>query len=110
MGSIQRTPKLHAGIDISGGYNSPIFASNCGTVSFAGWSGGYGKYTCINHNNGVRTCYGHQSQILVRVGEAVKRGQIIGQEGSTGNSTGPHLHFEYRINSKAEDPRHYVPI
>ena len=107
---IQRTPKLHAGIDISGGYNSPIFASNCGTVSFAGWSGGYGKYTCINHNNGARTCYGHQSQILVRVGEAVKRGQVIGQEGSTGNSTGPHLHFEYRINGKAEDPRNYVPI
>ncbi len=107
---IQRTPKLHAGIDISGGYNSPIFASNCGTVSFAGWSGGYGKYTCINHNNKARTCYGHQSQILVRVGEAVKRGQVIGQEGSTGNSTGPHLHFEYRINGKAEDPRNYVPI
>lgn len=103
-------PKLHSGIDISGGYNSPIFASNCGTVSVAGWTGGYGKYTCITHNNGARTCYGHQSQILVRVGEAVKRGQVIGQEGSTGNSTGPHLHFEYWINGKAENPRSYVPI
>ncbi len=107
---IQGIRKQHAGIDIATGYGSAIVASNCGTVSFAGWSGGYGKYTCINHNNNVKTCYGHQSQILVRVGEAVKRGQIIGEEGSTGGSTGSHLHFEYRINSKAEDPRHYVPI
>ena len=107
---IRRTPRLHSGIDISAGYNSPIFASNCGTVSVAGWAKGYGKYTCINHNNGAKTCYGHQSQILVRVGEAVKRGQVIGQEGSTGDSTGPHLHFEYWINGKAEDPRNYVPI
>ncbi len=64
---IYKRPRLHAGIDIAAGYGSAIVASNCGTVSFAGWSGGYGKYTCINHNNGVKTCYGHQSQILVRV-------------------------------------------
>jgi hypothetical protein len=107
---IQGKPKFHAGIDLATGYGSAIVASNCGTVSFAGWSGGYGKYTCITHNNNVKTCYGHQSQILVRVGEAVKRGQIIGEEGSTGGSTGPHLHFEYRINGKAENPRYYVPI
>lgn len=107
---IYKTTRLHAGIDIAAGYGSAIVASNCGTVAFAGWAKGYGKYTCINHNNGVKTCYGHQSQILVRVGEAVKRGQVIGQEGSTGGSTGPHLHFEYRINSKPEDPRNHVPI
>lgn len=107
---IHKTSRLHSGIDIAAGYGSAIVASNCGTVSVAGWVGAYGKYTCINHNNGVKTCYGHQSQILVRVGEAVKRGQVIGQEGSTGGSTGPHLHFEYRINGKAENPRSYVPI
>ncbi len=107
---ILRRSKHHDGIDISAGHGSAIVASNCGTVSFAGWAGGYGKYTCINHNNGVKTCYAHQSQILVRVGEAVKRGQIIGEEGSTGGSTGPHLHFEYRINGKAANPRYYVPV
>lgn len=102
--------RLHAGIDIASGYGTPIFASNCGTVSVADWVGGYGNYTCISHGNNVKTCYGHQSQILVRVGEVVKRGQIIGKEGSTGGSTGPHLHFEYRINGKPENPRFYVPI
>lgn len=107
---IYGTRRLHAGIDIASGYGTPIVASNCGTVSVANWVGGYGNYTCISHGNGVETCYGHQSQILVRVGEAVKRGQIIGEEGSTGGSTGPHLHFEYRINGEPKNPRYYVPI
>ena len=65
---------------------------------------GYGNYTCINHGNNVATCYGHQSDILVQVGEQVQRGQVIGLVGSTGYSTGPHLHFEVRVDGTPVDP------
>lgn len=102
--------RMHAGTDIAAGYGAPIYASNCGTVSYAGWAAGYGNYTCISHGKGVETCYGHQSQILVQGGQGVKRGQVIGKEGSTGGSTGPHLHFEYRIHGSPQNPRYYVPI
>lgn len=107
---VTRKRRPHAGIDLAAGYGASILASNCGTVSRAGWEGGYGNYTCISHGKGVETCYAHQSRILVAVGQAVKRGQVIGKEGSTGNSTGPHLHFEYRVNGGPRNPRYHVPI
>lgn len=100
--------KFHTGIDLPAGYGASILASNCGTVSFAGWKGGYGNYTCISHGQGVETCYAHQSRIPVAVGQAVKRGQVIGNEGSTGFSTGSHLHFEYKVGGDFRNPRHYV--
>ena len=75
-----------------------------GIVAFAGVESGYGNYTCINHGNGIATCYGHQSVLMVKVGDQVKQGQVIGLVGSTGYSTGPHLHFEVRINGKVTDP------
>lgn len=102
--------RLHAGIDLGDGSGTPIAAANCGVVTYASWVSGYGNYTCISHGSGVETCCAHQNSISARVGASVKRGQVIGTVGSTGNSTGPHLHFEYRINGSPVDPRRYVPI
>jgi murein DD-endopeptidase MepM/ murein hydrolase activator NlpD len=102
------TQRLHAGVDLGDAIGTPIVASNCGTVSFAGWAGGYGNYTCISHGSGVETCYAHQSSIAVKTGDTVKKGQYIGNVGSTGLSTGPHLHFELRINGAPVDPANYV--
>ena len=101
---------FHPGTDIANAIGTPIIASNCGVVDYAGWASGYGNYTCINHGGGIETCYGHQSVIEVKVGQAVKQGQVIGLMGSTGHSTGPHVHFEYRINGGTNDPAKYVPI
>jgi hypothetical protein len=100
--------RFHAGVDFGDPHGTPIHASNCGTVVLADWVGGYGNYTCISHGNGFKTCYGHQSQIIVRGGQSVKKGEVIGYVGSTGNSTGPHLHFEVRINGSPVDPMGYV--
>ncbi|MEI6662846.1 MAG: peptidoglycan DD-metalloendopeptidase family protein [Actinomycetes bacterium] len=94
----------HPGIDISASTGTPIRAAGGGTVQIAGWTGGYGNYTCIGHGGGVSTCYGHQSQINVSVGQSVSQGQIIGLVGSTGHSTGPHLHFEVRVNGSVTNP------
>jgi len=99
---------FHPGIDIAPPYGTPIHASAFGVVVFAGWEGGYGNYTCIDHGRGLSTCYAHQSQIQVSVGQSVVRGQVIGLEGSTGNSTGPHVHFETRVNGKPQNPRDFV--
>ena len=101
---------FHPGVDIANAIGTPIVASNCGVVDEAGWRGGYGNYTCINHGGGIETCYGHQSVIEVKVGQTVKQGQVIGLMGSTGRSTGPHVHFEFRINGPTVDPTYYVPI
>ena len=103
-------PDFHPGVDIANAIGTPIVASNCGVVDEAGWRGGYGNYTCINHGGGIETCYGHQSAIEVKVGQTVKQGQVIGLMGSTGRSTGPHVHFEFRINGPTVDPTYYVPI
>ncbi|MEV6488851.1 M23 family metallopeptidase [Actinoplanes sp. NPDC051633] len=104
-----RVWQLHAGVDIAAGGGSPIHAAADGRVIRAGWSGGYGQYTCISHGNRFSTCYGHQSQIEVYVGERVRRGEVIGRVGTTGASTGNHLHFETRINGVPKNPLKYLP-
>ena len=91
--------KLHAGCDIGASYGSSIWAAAGGTVILAGWNGGYGNCVMINHGNGYTTLYGHMSSIAVSVGQSVGMGDTIGYVGSTGNSTGPHLHFEVRSSS-----------
>jgi murein DD-endopeptidase MepM/ murein hydrolase activator NlpD len=100
--------QLHAGVDMVAAFGSNIAAAAGGRVTRAGWAGGYGNYTCIDHGpfDGQRltTCYAHQSAILVRVGQQVSAGQIIGRIGSTGASTGPHLHFEVRLGGRPVDP------
>ena len=104
-----RVWQLHAGVDIAAAGGSPIHAAEDGRVIRAGWNGGYGNYTCISHGNRFSTCYGHQSKIEVYVGEHVRRGQTIGRVGTTGASTGNHLHFETRINGVPKNPLKYLP-
>jgi len=103
-----RWGRLHAGIDIGVPYGTPIHAAASGTVVLAGWVGGYGNYTCIDHGGGMATCYAHQSSFAVSTGEHVTQGQVIGYVGSTGHSFGPHLHFEVRINGNPVDPLGYL--
>jgi|HigsolmetaAR202D_1030399.scaffolds.fasta_scaffold12527_3 murein DD-endopeptidase MepM/ murein hydrolase activator NlpD len=98
----------HPGIDIAAPTGTPIRAADGGRVAIAGWTGGYGQYTCIQHTASLSTCYAHQSAIRVRVGQQVAKGQIIGLVGSTGFSTGPHLHFEVRINGAVQNPLAYL--
>ncbi|HVM65743.1 MAG TPA: peptidoglycan DD-metalloendopeptidase family protein [Acidimicrobiales bacterium] len=99
----------HPGIDIAAAYGTPIHAAGTGVVIYASWESGYGNYTCISHGGGISTCYGHQSAIYVSVGQTVSRGQVIGAEGSTGNSTGPHVHFEVRVDGAVRNPRLFIP-
>jgi murein DD-endopeptidase MepM/ murein hydrolase activator NlpD len=105
--------QLHAGTDIAAAGGSPIRAAADGRVIQAGWNGGYGNYTCISHGrlqgHGFSTCYGHQSAILVHVGERVSRGEVIGRVGTTGASTGYHLHFETRFDGVPRNPLSYLP-
>ena len=100
---------FHPGIDIAPGYGSPIYAAGSGVVIYAGWESGYGNYTCIDHGQNISSCYGHQSELDVSVGQTVQRGQFIGREGSTGNSTGPHVHFEIRVGGAVNNPRNFIP-
>jgi murein DD-endopeptidase MepM/ murein hydrolase activator NlpD len=97
-------PGFHPGIDFGAPIGTPIHAAGDGVVVYAGVESGYGNYTCINHGGGIATCYAHQSLILVKVGDHVTRGQVIGLVGTTGYSTGPHLHFEVRINGQVTNP------
>ena len=103
-----RWGRLHAGIDIGVPYGTPIHAAASGTVVLAGWTGGYGNYTCIDHGGGMATCYAHQSSYAVSSGASVAQGQVIGYVGSTGHSFGAHLHFEVRINGNPVDPLGYL--
>jgi murein DD-endopeptidase MepM/ murein hydrolase activator NlpD len=103
-----RWGRLHAGIDIGVPYGTPIHAAASGTVVLAGWTGGYGNYTCIDHGGGMATCYAHQSSYAVSSGAQVSQGQVIGYVGSTGHSFGAHLHFEVRINGNPVDPLGYL--
>lgn len=97
--------KMHTGIDYAAPTGTPVWAVGSGTVVFTGWKGGYGKTIEIKHSGAVKTRYGHLSKILVRKGQAVRQHQTIGAVGSTGYSTGPHLHFEYLVNGKFTQPR-----
>lgn len=100
---------FHPGIDIANDMGTPIRATADGIISVAGWnSGGYGNMVDIDHGNGVMTRYGHASYVVVSAGQQVKRGQIIAYMGSTGFSTGPHVHYEVRINGRAVDPSGYL--
>lgn len=99
---------LHSGIDIAASSGTTVVASRNGKVVSAGYSGSYGNLIVISHGNGIETAYAHLSSINVRVGESVSQGQLIGKVGSTGRSTGPHLHFEVRINGTAVNPSKYI--
>ena len=99
----------HKGIDIANSYGTAIYAADGGTVTYAGWMGGYGYLVQINHGNGYVTYYGHNSSLLVSVGQHVYKGQQIARMGSTGNSTGNHCHFEVRYNGVAKNPLNYLP-
>jgi murein DD-endopeptidase MepM/ murein hydrolase activator NlpD len=101
--------KLHTGIDVGVGYGVPIHAADSGTVIYATWMGGYGNVIIIDHGRGVSTLYAHQSSLAVGNGARVSRGQVVGYVGSTGLSTGPHLHFEVRLNGNPVDPMGYLP-
>jgi murein DD-endopeptidase MepM/ murein hydrolase activator NlpD len=103
-----RWGSLHAGIDITAGTGAPIAAAASGTVVVAGYSGGYGNLIVIDHGNGIATAYAHQSSLAASVGQQVSQGQTVGYVGSTGHSTGPHLHFEVRVNGSAVDPLGYL--
>ncbi len=98
----------HPGIDIGVPSGTPIRAADSGRVAIAGWEGGYGNYTCIQHTASLSTCYGHQSHIGVSVGQNVSQGQVIGLTGCTGLCFGPHLHFEVRINGAVTNPLNYL--
>ena len=105
---ISGVQKLHAGVDIAASYGSPVSAADGGTVILAGWNGGYGNCVVINHGNGLTTLYGHMSSIAVSVGQSVGKGQTIGYVGSTGASTGPHLHWEVAVNGVVTNPLNYA--
>jgi murein DD-endopeptidase MepM/ murein hydrolase activator NlpD len=101
-------PAMHTGIDFRGTVGESVHATAAGTVTVAGWSGGYGRMIEIDHGNGLATRYGHLSAIEVKVGQTIKTGQVIGRVGSTGRSTGPHLHYETRINGEAVNPNRFL--
>lgn len=104
---IWKVQKFHAGIDISVSYGQPIYAAASGTVTVATLSSSYGNYVMINHGNGLYTLYAHMSSMAVSAGASVTQGQVIGYVGSTGWSTGPHLHYEVRVNGSTTDPQSY---
>ena len=103
-----RWGRMHEGIDIAVGNGTPVVASASGTVIVAGWMGGYGNLVVIDHGNGVSTAYGHNTGVTVGVGQSVAQGQLIAYSGNTGHSTGPHIHFEVRINGAPVDPLGYL--
>ena len=104
---ISGVKKLHRGIDIGAGMGTNVLAAEAGTVVTAGWNNSYGYYITINHGNGYVTLYAHNSKLLVSKGATVSRGQVIAKCGSTGNSTGPHIHFEVSLNGKLQNPMNY---
>jgi murein DD-endopeptidase MepM/ murein hydrolase activator NlpD len=103
-----RWGRMHRGIDLGAPTGTPIGAAKGGTVISAGWQGGYGRLLLIDHGDGVVTAYAHLSSFAVSSGQSVQRGQTIGRIGMTGNTTGPHLHLEFRVNGRAVNPRQYL--
>jgi murein DD-endopeptidase MepM/ murein hydrolase activator NlpD len=103
-----RAPAMHSGLDFRAPTGERVLATATGTVATAGWNGGYGRMVEIDHGNGYATRYAHLSEILVKEGQSVRPGQLIGRVGSTGRSTGPHLHYETRIDGEAVDPRKFL--
>jgi murein DD-endopeptidase MepM/ murein hydrolase activator NlpD len=101
-------PAMHTGIDLRGETGEPVHATAAGKISIAGRDGGYGNMVEIDHGNGLATRYGHLSEIDVKVGQPVRIGQVIGKIGSTGRSTGPHLHYETRVNGEAVNPQKFL--
>ena len=105
--------QLHAGVDLAADGGTPIYAAADGVVSYADWAGGYGNYTCLRHGRyhgeTMSTCYGHQSRIVVSPDQRVRAGQLIGRVGTTGASTGNHLHFELRLDGRPVNPLPYLP-
>jgi murein DD-endopeptidase MepM/ murein hydrolase activator NlpD len=103
-----RWGRMHEGIDIAASSGTPIHAAAAGTVIHAGWLGGYGNLVVLDHGDGLSTAYAHASAILVGLGQRVSQGETLSLVGSTGNSSGPHLHFEVRVNGSAVDPLFYL--
>jgi murein DD-endopeptidase MepM/ murein hydrolase activator NlpD len=103
-----RGPAMHSGVDFRSAHGDPVRAAAHGRIVAAGWNGGYGKMVEIDHGNGIATRYGHLSHIDVKVGQSVRAGHTIGRVGSTGRSTGPHLHYETRIDGDAVDPQKFL--
>lgn len=103
------TTRYHSGIDIAVDSGTPVKAADTGTVVYSGWMGGYGYAVMINHGNGLVTIYGHNSRLLVSEGQSVTQGDVIARSGSTGWSTGPHVHFEARLHGEVVDPLNYLP-
>jgi murein DD-endopeptidase MepM/ murein hydrolase activator NlpD len=101
-------PAMHTGLDLHAEVGDPVQATANGTVAVAGWSGGYGKMVEIDHGRGLVTRYGHLSEIDVKVGQPIKLGQVVGKVGTTGRSTGPHLHYETRVEGEAVDPQKFL--
>ena len=104
----KRGREFHSGIDIAQSKGAPVRASNSGTVTFAGWRGGYGNLVILNHGGGIETYYAHNSSITVSVGQQVEKGQQIAKVGSTGRSSGSHVHFEIRVNGRPVNPLNYL--
>ena len=103
-----RWGRMHEGIDLAVSSGTPVVAAAAGTVIVAGWLGGYGNLVVIDHGNGIATAYGHNNSIAVSYGQSVAQGQLIAYSGSTGHSTGPHVHFEVRVNGTPVDPLGYL--
>jgi murein DD-endopeptidase MepM/ murein hydrolase activator NlpD len=103
-----RWGRMHEGIDIAVGEGTPVHAAASGTVIYAGWMEGYGNLVVIDHGNGLSTAYGHNSSLASSMGQSVAAGEVIAYSGSTGHSTGPHVHFEVRLNGSPVDPLGYL--
>jgi murein DD-endopeptidase MepM/ murein hydrolase activator NlpD len=103
-----RWGRMHEGIDIAVPSGTPVHAAAAGTVIHAGWLGGYGNLVVVDHGNGISTAYAHNTSIAVAVGQQVAQGEVLAYSGNTGNSTGPHVHFEVRVNGGAVDPMGYL--
>jgi len=103
-----RWGRMHEGIDITCDTGTSVRAAGAGTVIYAGWLGGYGNLVVVDHGGGLSTAYAHNSSFAAAVGQSVAAGQVIAYSGSTGNSSGPHVHFEVRVNGSAVDPLGYL--